>query len=199
MGRIAIDVVLLLSEDMADEVIAANRVLVERFGSEIVLNKTDCLPHVSLAMGGINEGGIEAIGEVLERLAREQDPGELRVLGVAASENAVGQKVSCFELEPGEKLQRLHETVMAEMGRYMNPEVSEEMLADKQVSESTLQWIRDYKTMSSFGNFRPHITIGYGQMEEQVEAKTFRAPKLALCRLGNHCTCRKVLISVEFE
>jgi hypothetical protein len=63
--------------------------------------------------------------------------------------------------------------------------------------ESTLQWIRDYPENSSFENFFPHITIGYGQMENISSPIEFTASALALCHLGNHCTCRDVLISID--
>ena len=55
MNKIAVDVVLLPSDEMTDRAIRANTELVEKFGSEIVLNKKNCLPHISLAMGCINE------------------------------------------------------------------------------------------------------------------------------------------------
>jgi hypothetical protein len=65
--------------------------------------------------------------------------------------------------------------------------------------ESTLLWIKNYPQKSAFENFFPHITIGYGQLDDSPFTAEFTASKLALCHLGNHCTCRKVLSAAEFE
>ena len=37
------------------------------------------------------------------------------------------------------------------------------------------------------------------ELDEFPFTAEFTASKLALCHLGNHCTCRKVLAAVEFE
>ena len=66
MGRIAVDVVLLPDETMTDKAIEMNAKLVKQFGSEIVLHKEKCLPHISLAMGCIDEEDITFIEKVLE-------------------------------------------------------------------------------------------------------------------------------------
>jgi hypothetical protein len=66
---------------------------------------------------------------------------------------------------------------------------------DQEVAESTLLWIKNYREKVSFENFFPHITIGYGQIESRVPQIIFAPSELALCHLGNHCTCRKVLVS----
>ena len=44
-------------------------------------------------------------------------------------------------------------------------------------------------------NCLPHITIGYGELSHFLFPEEFTASKLALCHLGNHCTCRRVLAS----
>jgi hypothetical protein len=48
-------------------------------------------------------------------------------------------------------------------------------------------------------NCLPHITIGYGQVDDFTFTAEFTASKLALCHLGIHCTCRKVLAAAELE
>ena len=68
MSKRAVDVVLLPGEAMADKAIEANRELVEKFGEKIVLDKEKCLPHISLAMGCIEDEDIDAIGEVLKEI-----------------------------------------------------------------------------------------------------------------------------------
>jgi len=68
---------------------------------------------------------------------------------------------------------------------------------DEEAAPSTLAWIRDYRRKAAFAAFFPHITIGYGVVTEPMMfPMDFVAPQLALCHLGNHGTCRKVLASM---
>ncbi len=69
---------------------------------------------------------------------------------------------------------------------------------DQDVAASTLAWIRHYREKAAFAAFFPHITIGYGQVQEPMTfPMPFVASQLAVCHLGNHCTCRNVLATVE--
>ena len=198
MGKIAADIVLLPDESMTEAVISANGELVSRFGSEIVLNRESCLPHISLAMGCIEESGVDEIGGVLRKVASAKKPGPLRTVGTCIGTNATGEKVSSIEIERSEELQRLHEEIMEAMGPYFRYEVSREMIwGGGAVAESTLKWISDYAEKSSFEKFFPHITVGYGEVKGGSFPEEFEASSLALCHLGNHCMCREVLLSIE--
>lgn len=198
MSKIAVDVVLLPEGAMAEKTIVANRELVEKFGKKIVLDKEKCLPHISLAMGCIEEKDIYAVGGILGEIAEAAALGELVVVGIEVSENLLGEKVSVFEVERKEQLQRLHYEVMEKVRPYFSYDVSGEMIyGGVEVAETTLEWIENYPEKSSFENFSPHITIGYGESGGMVFPIEFAASRLALCHLGNHCTCREVLVTVE--
>jgi 2'-5' RNA ligase len=200
MSRKAIDIVLLPDETMTDKAIEINTELVKKFGAEIVLNKENCLPHISLAMGCIEEKDIASVEKILEAIAGEIPPGNLKVLGIRNSGNSKGETVSVFEVDRTSQLQNLHEKVMEKLAPYLSSEVTADMIyGSEEVAESTLMWIENYRQSSSFENFFPHITIGYGQTQYQMQPETFAASKLALCHLGNHCTCRKILFSIELK
>jgi 2'-5' RNA ligase len=200
MAEIAVDVVLLPSEEMADKAIAANKELQKQYADKIVLDKENCLPHISLAMGCIDGRDIADIETVLQTIAEQSSLGQLSVIGIHTSENSAGEKVSLFQIEKTEALQSLHEEVMRRLAPYFSYDVRADMvLSPPKASESTLAWIKNYPENSSFDRFFPHITIGYGEINELSFPIEFAASKLALCHLGNHCTCRKILASVELE
>ena len=200
MSKIAVDVVLLPDEAMTERVIEANKALVEEFSSEIVLDRKSCLPHISLAMGVIEEPDVGKIEEILGTVAEELPIGELQVVGIHTSVNSRGETVSVFEVKKTRELQRLHEQVTMKMMRYFGYDVSKHMIrSEEKVAETTLAWIANYPDKASFENFFPHITIGYGEAKETGFPIAFGASRLALCHLGNHCTCRKVLASIELE
>ena len=198
MSRIATDVVLLPDEATMDRAIEINKELIRRYRPEIVLNKRTCLPHISLAMGCVEQEEIEAIGSVLERVASEQPVADLRIVGLETAGDASDIGTSLLVVERTEPLQELHETVMREMKPFFTHDVADAMIHDDLVAGSTLEWIRNYPEKASYEAFRPHITLGYGQVEGEMQ---FPVPlgvaRLAICHLGNHCTCRKVLASVS--
>lgn len=200
MSKKAVDVVLLPDEAMTARAIEINAELVKRFGTNIVLNKENCLPHISLAMGCVEEKNITAIGKVLEKIAKETSLPDLKVVGVQTSGNSKGEAVSVFEVEKTSRLQLLHEKVMDKLAPYLSGNVTEDMIyGGQEVAETTLLWIKNYRGKVSFENFFPHITIGYGQIENLSLPVSFAASELALCHLGNHCTCKKILVSIGLK
>ncbi len=208
MAKIAVDVVLLPSEEMVDRTIAANRELQKQYADKIILDKESCLPHISLAMGCIEERDIADIEKALQTIAKQTSLGQLSAIGIHTSENLTGEQVSVLQIEKTEALQSLHEEVMRRLEPYFNHDVTADMVLSRPMaSESTLAWIKNYPEKSSFEKFFPHITIGYGEINDYsfgfrqggVPPTEFAVSKLALCHLGNHCTCRKILASVELE
>jgi len=194
MSKIAVDVVLLLPEEVTNQAIETNKRLLTQYSNPIILDKENCLPHISLAMGCIDKHDIPNIEKILQTVALKHNPGQLNIRKINISTNSFGEKVSAFEVEKTEKLLSLHEKIMRRMSPYFSYDVTAEMvLSPPAASESTLLWIKSYAEKSAFENFFPHITIGYGQLEEFPFSAEFTASKLALCHLGNHCTCRKVL------
>ena len=200
MAEIAVDVVLLPLEEMADKAIAANKELLKQCPDKIVLDKENCLPHISLAMGCIDERDIADIEKILQTIAKQSSLGQLNIIGIHTGTNSAGEKVSVFQIEKTEALQSLHEEVMQKLAPYFSYDVTVDMLLfPPRAGESTLAWIKNYPEKSSFEKFFPHITIGYGEINDYSFPIKFAVSKLALCHLGNHCTCRKILASVKLE
>lgn len=196
MARIAVDIVLLPSDEMTDYVIEVNRELLKTFDNKIILNYENCLPHISLAMACIDEKDIPDIEKILHDIAKQYSFSELRVVGIYAETTPTGKKVSCFKIEKTKELRLLHEEVMQRLAPYFTYDVTTPMLfSPPEVEQATLFWIKNYPEKSSFENFSPHITIGFGETNKVGLPIKFAASKLALCHLGNHCTCRKILAS----
>lgn len=194
MAHIAADVVLLPDEDMMDKAIAINQQIVREGSAELVLNRQDCLPHISLAMGCIEEQQIEAIGKVLGRIARETPVRQLTATGIRIPANSKGRETAHLEIERTAELQTLHERVLEEVKPFFSHEVTEAMFYDDTVAETSLEWVRTYPQKAGYERFDPHITLGYGRATPVFSFPVvFRAARLAICHLGNHCTCRRVI------
>jgi 2'-5' RNA ligase len=200
MSRIAVDVALLPDEAMTEWAIQINRKLIAQYAAKIILSRNNRLPHISLAMGGVDESDVESIGRTLDRLAREIPVRQLNALGIAVVANAKGEHVSLLTIERTEALQSLHEAIMGETAPLFSHDVTEAMIFDERVADTTLAWIRDYPKKSAFDRFSPHITLGYGKAEaEGPFPMPFTVSQLVLCRMGNHCTCRQPLVRVALS
>ena len=200
MGKKAVDVVLLPSEQMAGVAICANRELAGKSGYKIILDKQNCLPHISLAMGCIDDGDIPDIARILTAVADKHPLGNFKAVGIGVETNPAGEKVSAFGIQKTRKLQLLHEEIMNQLGPYMDSDVSADMLYPSgEITASTLLWIKYYGQKAAFKHFLPHITIGYGELDAADLPMEFAVSELALCHLGNHCTCRKILSSVRLK
>ena len=101
-----------------------------------------------------------------------------------------------LKIEKSEALQQLHESIMRALDPYLESEATLDMLySPPKVDEISLSWIRKYREKWSFEKFYPHITLGIGRTNQQDVVISFVASELALCHLGNYCTCRKILYS----
>jgi hypothetical protein len=64
------------------------------------------------------------------------------------------------------------------------------------VVEKTLYWINK---RSSFNDYSPHITLGISKLKGKAVDINFTASKIAICHLGNYCTCRRMFHLVELN
>jgi 2'-5' RNA ligase len=192
MSKIAIDVVLLPPEDIMDKAIEIN----SQFADDpIKLNKENCLPHISLCMGVVKEKNLLKIKEIIDGISKQFSKLFLTI-------DEISDEHVCFEIKNNENLQKLHEEIMTKLSSYLSYDATTDMcFSPPPVVEKTLTWINNYKK-TSFENFYPHITLGISKLEiSKLENRKlnidFIASKLAVCHLGNYCTCRKVIISSD--
>ncbi len=197
MKPIAVDIVIIPDAHLFDQVLSINADLVKHHRSDIVLHAIHCLPHISLAMGGIDQDDVLDISQRLHALWREYTLVELlHTKGLVYNTNAQGETVSSIEIVKDERLQVLHEKVMECMSPYFKYTTTADMfVGNGPISESSLAWVSSFKEKSAYEHFWPHITLGYGRAEAVKIRETFYVDQYKLCQLGNHCTCQKVLVS----
>jgi hypothetical protein len=200
MKRYAIDVVILPPAPVMDLALAVNQLLCETRPANIVLDKTHYLPHITLAMGCLPEGRLEEAFSVLQAIASQQAAPELHVPWIKTVDTASGDTVVSFDITPSPELVSLHETIVAGLRPLLTQDAGEADLYDlPPISPSSIDWINQYIPLHSFEHFWPHITLGFGDAPGDFQPFSFLASRLAICHLGNHCTCREVLREVHLE
>ena len=201
MTKIAIDVALLPSEEMMNKAIEINKELLKDNEDKIILDKEKCLPHISLCMGCIEEDKLPEINNILNEISKDFSQFNLQAIDLKADIIPTGKKVSELHVKNQDELQKLHESIMKKLWNYLSYDVEISMLFNPpEVEEVTLYWIKNYaKKYDNPSSFHPHITTGFGETDKFQLPIDFTASKIVLCQLGNHCICRKVIISFDLS
>jgi len=194
LKKLAIDVVILLPDDVIDLAIKWNRALHNANGGNIQLDKHSCLPHISLAMGCIRGHQVEQACAALSSMATEHSYLSLSIPELKCVSTASGNRVVSFDISPSKALTVLHESSVATFKPFLTQDASESDLYDPPpIDSASIDWINHYVPHHCFQHFWPHITVGYGETQDHFDPVTFRASRLAICQLGNYCTCRRIL------
>ena len=201
MTKIAIDIVLLPNQEMISRAVEISKRQSAEYNNEkIVLDEKVCLPHISLAMGVIEEDNIPKANIVIKEIASSFQALELKADHYQGNRIPSGDIVSEFTVANTPKLQSLHEVTMRKLKALLTHDASLEMVfSPPSAEEITLYWIRNYAKKSSFENFKPHITLGFGELKDIQTSINFTASTIAICHLGNYCTCQKILFSAKLK
>ena len=200
----AVDIVLLPPPEVMDVAIQINKMLIELTGDDAIrLDIAHQIPHVSLAMGCIPGRALSELNVPLEQLANRLLPMEIGIEGAVTVVTDSGDRVSGINLAKEDSLFILHRSVMAQLSAFSKEKCSPaSFVRDEEEGELTpftLGYVPEYKAKAGFELYSPHITLGNGDVTEienlpvLPEKTTFST--LAVCHLGNHCTCRSVLWS----
>ena len=199
MPKLAIDVVVLPDAKMSSKAVEVSKLQSEKSNGKILLNSENCLPHISLAMGVIDEKNVKEASGIIKEIASQFEIFELKVSKYRNSITPKGNIVSEFAIGKTDNLYDLHVTVMKKLGHLLTCDDATVgmVCSPPKVEEITLHWIKGFLRNSSFKNYKPHITLGFGQIENVEIPISFKPGALALCHLGNYCTCKKVLYSTD--
>lgn len=196
--KIAVDVVLLPSQEIINRAIEINRELRKQWPEGYInFDNGECLPHLSLAMGVLEKNNVPAAKNILEEVAENYSELSLSIDKIDTAEDAtLHEIISVFRIKNTPTLQKLHEVLMERLSKYLTYDAQASMFATAYVKEGSIRWVNTYREKSSYQHFSPHITLGAGKVERIKLPIVFRPSKLAICHLGNYCTCRKILDSV---
>ena len=194
----AVDIVLLLDEETEADAVRLNRALLDENDGPVRLASQPNaarfgLPHVSLAMGALDDDAMPDIGFRLAALASRQAPLELEITRLHANVHS-DHEVSVLEIPATTRLRDLHETVMTMLAsRLTRPVTAAMLVGDDPITPSTVEYIERYAEFAGHENFAAHVTVGHGRLAESIAPRRFTATRLALCHLGASCTCRKII------
>jgi hypothetical protein len=201
MAKIAVDIALLLPEAINKICIDINqKEHAEAFSD---LSKSNNHPHITLAMGVIDEKDIGKINSKLNEIIKQFSKLNLRILRLNYEITPEKKKSYNFEIKLSDKLKKLHATIIRELLPVFSYDVNNKMFFldfDETFNEVSKFWVKTYgRIHSNPENYRPHISLKCRNGECPKFPKEFVASKVVLCHLGNYCTCRTVLGSYKLR
>jgi 2'-5' RNA ligase len=198
---VSVDVVLLLPGALA----ARARRLSARLDPRLRLGP-HAAPHITLAMATVRRDTLPALWHWLADAGRRTPALELTVTRIAAVPGP--RRVSLwYEIARTPALDALHGEAVRVLEGQRQGEPGRKTLVlrpGERVSASTLRWIAEFGREAAFARYRPHVTLGYvprahARLPEEPHGRLFRAARLALFQLGNHCTCARRLAAVRLR
>ncbi|UZR95576.1 hypothetical protein [Chondrinema litorale] len=196
----AIDVVLLPAKNISNESITINQKLDNGSGIQQIPLGTKYLPHISLAMGGLKDEEVDSFFKEVTAIANQFSALSLHYTVIECHPNDKGEAISGIAIEENVELQKLHETLVIKLESFLKNEVSQlHFHGDETTNASSVNWVNEYIAKHSFKQFSPHITLGTGIFSGNFTPQNSLTNRLAVCHLGNYCTCREVLFEVELD
>lgn len=200
----AIDIALIPEKKVLDISIGLNGQLIEKTGDySIVLGEHECLPHISLAMCGIAANRLDELKSVLHGKLLGYVPYKAEFSGYAAVETSGGDTVSGADIVKDEKILELQNILAGILADFRCEEITPDFFYGNgmDISDFSLEYSENYLEKQTGDNFSPHITLGHGNIKEIAVYEEFpdffTCNRLAICHLGNHCTCAGILGSIE--
>lgn len=195
---IAIDIVILPDQELMDESIRLNQLL--GMGNAIPLNMNDCVPHITLAMGAVNQANLPAIYTQLERLVHEIKPFIIEVDCLYETVQDHGASLYGIALKYSRVLQELHGNAITILEPYLEIPTEGSVHYVRGVNASTLSYIGKFSEEESGENYFPHITLGFGGLEnKEISTLNSTIEGMFIYHLGNYCTCARMLKSFPFK
>lgn len=159
----------------------------------IVLGQIDMVPHLSLCMAVIDKSDLDAVKNSLATIEREHGGYQGKTVDIVHRKRRKKTMVA-LEFERDKEIMQIHKKVVKLLKKYAIGKAGTEALyRPGQNASGALNYILDFIDNYSGEEYRPHITLGHGQLNEHYKNENVQFPKLEIYQLGDHCTCRKKL------
>src|SRR3972149_2922682 len=181
--RIAVSVVLIPPKDILQLAIDINKTFPDTITGNYVLDPEACIPHITLLMGLIARKQLPDVYRGLDSIAKKFSALNLTLTGHTTTARPKGKVLSSLIIAKTLGLQELHESILVGMTSVFTYDgVQKEMFySPPSVSEIPLFWVKGFAKDSVRENYKPHITLGLGELKDTIAPVEFTASKLALC------------------
>ncbi|MYD87434.1 MAG: 2'-5' RNA ligase family protein [Acidobacteria bacterium] len=152
----------------------------------------DHLPHVSLVQQFVPATDLPSVSAEVGAVLSTAPP-----LTLVAERLASSGTTTSLVLAATPPLETLHARLMDRLAPFdMAAGDADAFLAAGEPARARdIEWVTRFRTAAAYAAFEPHVTLGAGMLDDAAPALEFEADRVAICRLGRFCTCRRVLAS----
>ncbi len=178
MQKIAVDIALLLPEDLEKEISS--------------IQTRENIPHISILMGIIDKDILPEIKKILQDYEINKTELEIEEIYKTKLTGSVALKI-----KKTKELQKLHKYLVDKFKKYFIHKADKTIFYNEGVSERNLKIAENYIKDATYKNFSPHVTLGKNINIEDIKINNlkFNPTGIAVCHIGDHCACREVLWS----
>jgi len=202
MTKIAIDIALLPPSHIMDKIIRLNQTLSHKSMTHFLMNKKNCLPHITLAMGAVTQSDLPKIRKALRTGFNGKKSIPIKVSAIKNSFSPIHKWNAWLRVDKTKSLQMVHEQVMQIMTPFFTNDAHISMFySPPKMTQLPVFWLLNFHKTSVHEKYKPHITIGKGKtLKGMIHTPfSFKASRITVCHLGSHCTCRKILCNQKLE
>ncbi len=195
MWKIAIDIVLLPSDEMMNKAIELNKKIALPEKPDFELNKTDCIPHITLSMSCIEESNLDKIKNILSDISKSYSSFNLTIEEFRLENLGNDKKYISLNLGDNSEVKKLHKDIMINLQPYLTYEPSKDMFVNpKEINDITIEWLSWWSAKGNKTNsFMAHLSLWVGNSVECDFPINFTSNRIAVFQLWNYCTCREKL------
>lgn len=205
MGIKAVDIVLIPSVEITDLSLEVSKKAKELNKTFLELGRNDFIPHISLALGSVEEENLPIIIEKLNELSKTTSEINLTLSDFGIFARKETEDTLHFKIEISNQLKELHLKAIEIIKPFLVQSNDASIIVEGEITginESSVKILNNYVSNYSNENYHAHISLGtfdFLEKEEIVSNQfplSFKATKLALFWVGNRCTCRKEISSI---
>ncbi len=200
MAKIAIDIVLIPPKNIVSKIEGIVRNADKKGQAEHLMSESDFIPHLSLSMGCTDETNVEEIERLISNLSKDFSPIKIELTDLKYFESSEGKKTYWFSITKNERLQKLHESIMDHVEKFLSYEPTPKMYFRKEEEDVTTisRGIPMFKERSR-ENYDPHITLLVHETDFKGLPLEFEVSRLAICHTGVRTSCRKILFELNLK
>jgi 2'-5' RNA ligase superfamily len=187
MNLMAIGLALLLPQEVRANAIALSASLSSKGAHGLRLDELN-RPHITLSQHFVGADEIDRVFERVHERLRGRAPLVVQVTGGGHSTHMVWMNI-----ERSPELVDLHEQLMDGLRRLEREIGGPDAFVDGDARLRDVLWVSGFRFKSSFGDYRPHVTLAEGTQPPLIGPFSFEASAVAVCHLGRFCTCPRVL------
>lgn len=199
---IAIDVLLLLPQNISEQAILLNTAILKNNPDNFTLDKNH-IPHITLLQCYVNQSDLPKIKLVLNGLYKMIEQENLWAIELQYKKDQP-QSFASIGLEKSSALMEIHKKTIALLQPYFTAGGSQNAFVPTQdgspIDQFTIDYIPKFVSHYSYENYNPHISLGVSETSVlDYLAKTefreihFKSPAVAVYQLGKFGTARKLL------